>query len=277
MTLRLRSGRAVPLVLIGPACGYLLIFFVFPLARVLLLSVTDPRPSLMHFTRLFHGTLYLRTLLTTFETALIVTVCCLLLGYPLAYAMSQGPRRLGLVLLAIVAISFWTSFLVRTYAWMVILGSSGPLAAASAMLGLPAPAVLFTTFSSDLGMVHILLPYMVMAVYAVMQRIEPAYRRAASSLGAPPFAAFREVFLPLSLPGVINGCLLVFTICLGFYVTPALLGSPRDMMISQLIAQQIEDLLDWGFASSLSVVLFVATAAVLLVYNRLFGIQRLWN
>jgi putative spermidine/putrescine transport system permease protein len=128
-----------------------------------------------------------------------------------------------------------------------------------------------------LGMTHILLPNMVMALYGVMKRIDPAHLRAAASLGAPPLAGFRHVFLPLSLPGVVNGCLLVFTLCLGFYVTPVLLGSPRDMMISQLIAQQVEELLAWGFAAALAAVLLVVTLAVLVVYNRVAGLDRLWG
>ena len=173
---------------------------------------------------------------------------------------------------------FWTGFIVRTYAWLVILGSKGPVVAAFAALGLgQPPQLLFTSFSAALGMTHILLPYMVLALFAVMRRIDPGHLRAAESLGAAPFAAFRNVYFPLSLPGVVNGSVLVFTVCLGFYVTPILLGTPRDMMISQLINQQIDTLLAWGFASALSVVLLVVTTSVLLVYNRYAGLDRLWG
>ena len=141
----------------------------------------------------------------------------------------------------------------------------------------PAPKLLFTSFASTLGMTHILLPYMILALYAVMRRIDPDHLKAAASLGARPRAAFAEVFLPLSLPGVVNGSLLVFVTCLGFFVTPILLGTPRDMMISQLINQQIEELLAWGFASALAVILLVATALVLAAYNRFAGLDRLWG
>jgi putative spermidine/putrescine transport system permease protein len=182
------------------------------------------------------------------------------------------------VLLTIVAMSFWTGFLVRTYAWLVILGSKGPVAAAYGALGLgKPPQLLFTSFSSTLGMTHILLPYMILALYAVMKKIDPNHLKAAASLGARPAAAFREVFLPLSLPGVVNGSLLVFVVCLGFFVTPVLLGTPRDMMISQLINQQIEELLAWGFASAVAVVLLAATGIVLGIYNRFAGLDRLWG
>jgi putative spermidine/putrescine transport system permease protein len=126
-------------------------------------------------------------------------------------------------------------------------------------------------------MTHILLPYMIFALYGVMRRIDPSYLRAAEGLGAPPWRAFRDIFLPLSLPGVANGCVLVFTMCLGFYITPILLGTPRDMMISQLISQQIEDLLAWGFASAIAVVLLAATLILLGIYNRFAGLDRLWG
>jgi putative spermidine/putrescine transport system permease protein len=126
-------------------------------------------------------------------------------------------------------------------------------------------------------MIHILLPYMVLALYGVMRKIDPSYLRAAEGLGARPFGAFRHIFLPLSLPGVVNGALLVFTMCLGFYVTPILLGTPKDMMISQLINQQIEDLLAWGFASAIAVVLLACTLVLLGFYNRVAGLDRLWG
>jgi putative spermidine/putrescine transport system permease protein len=264
--------------LLAPACLFIILVFVLPLLQVLVLSVTDPGVSLEHYRRVFTTPLYLRVLATTFRTALIVTLVCLILGYPLAYVMARRGGRLAVILLVIIGMSFWTSFLVRTYAWMVVLGARGPVMAAARVLGLDQPPqLLFTTLASTLGMTHILLPYMVMALYAVMKKIDTTHLRAAASLGAPPFQGFRHVFLPLSLPGVVNGCLLVFTLCLGFYVTPVLLGSPRDMMISQLIAQQVEELLAWGFASALSVVLLAATFTVLAVYTRFVGLDRLWG
>jgi len=177
-----------------------------------------------------------------------------------------------------VGLSFWTGFVVRTYSWLIILGNKGPVASAYALAGWGRPPqLLFTSFSSTLGMTHILLPYMVLALYGVMRKIDPSYLRAAESLGARPFAGFRHVFLPLSLPGVVNGSVLVFTMCLGFYITPILLGTPKDMMISQLISQQIEDLLAWGFASAIAVVLLAATLVLLGIYNRFAGLDRLWG
>jgi ABC-type spermidine/putrescine transport system permease subunit I len=141
----------------------------------------------------------------------------------------------------------------------------------------PAPQVLYTRFSAVLGMVHILMPYMVMSLYAAMRKINPDHLRAAASLGASPLQAFRDVYLPLSLPGVVNGCTLVFIICLGFYVTPVLLGGPRDQMIAGLIGEQIQELLDWGLASAMAVVLLATTLGLLAIYNRLVGLDKLWG
>lgn len=199
-------------------------------------------------------------------------------AYPLAYVIVRYGGKLATLLLLIVAMSFWTSFLVRTYAWLVILGNKGPVVKFLTWLGFdPVPQVLFNNFSSTLGMVHILIPYMVMSIYAIMRKIDPDNLRAAASLGATPFTAFRTVFFPLSLPGVVNGCTLVFIICLGFYVTPVLLGGPRDQMIAGLIGEQIEELLEWGFASAMAVILLITTMALLWIYNRFVGLEKLWG
>jgi putative spermidine/putrescine transport system permease protein len=269
---RLRAWR-----LLAPSVIFLLIFFVAPVAYVLVLSVTEPSFGFANFRRVFTISLYLRVLGNTFVTSLVVTIVCLLIGYPLAYVLARRDDWISRLLLAAVAVSFWTGFVIRTYAWFVILGNRGVVSSIAAALGLNKPQLLFTSFSSMLGMVHILLPFMVFALYAVMRRIDDSHLRAAQSLGAWPFRAFVEVFLPLSLPGVVNGAVLVFTICLGFYVTPILLGTPRDMMISQLISQQIDELLAWGFAATLAVVLLIPTAIVLALYNRFVGLDRLWG
>jgi putative spermidine/putrescine transport system permease protein len=272
-----RDGMAAWL-LVAPAALSIIVLFIIPIGYVLLLSVTDPTVSLAHYRRLFTVPLYTSVMVNTFKTSLIVTVACLLLGYPLAYVMARRNDAVSIIFLIAVGLSFWTGFVVRTYSWLIILGNKGPVATAYALAGWGRPPqLLFTSFSSTLGMAHILLPYMVLALYGVMQKIDPSYLRAAESLGARPFAGFRHVFLPLSLPGVVNGSVLVFTMCLGFYITPILLGTPKDMMISQLISQQIEDLLAWGFASAIAVVLLAATLVLLGIYNRFAGLDRLWG
>jgi putative spermidine/putrescine transport system permease protein len=272
-----RDGMAAWL-LVAPAALSIIVLFIIPIGYVLLLSVTDPTVSLAHYRRLFTVPLYTSVMVNTFKTSLIVTVACLLLGYPLAYVMARRNDVVSIIFLIAVGLSFWTGFVVRTYSWLIILGNKGPVATVYALAGWGRPPqLLFTSFSSTLGMTHILLPYMVLALYGVMRKIDPSYLRAAESLGARPLAGFRHVFLPLSLPGVVNGSVLVFTMCLGFYITPILLGTPKDMMISQLISQQIEDLLAWGFASAIAVVLLAATLVLLGIYNRFAGLDRLWG
>src|SRR5215813_1964533 len=272
-----RDGLTAAL-LVAPATLAIVVLFIIPIGYVLLLSVTDPTVSLAHYRRLFAVPLYTSVMVNTFKTSLIVTLACLLLGYPLAYVMARRNDIVSIIFLIAVGLSFWTGFVVRTYSWLIILGNKGPVATAYALAGWRRPPqLLFTSFSSTLGMTHILLPYMVLALYGVMRKIDPSYMRAAEGLGARPFGAFRLVFLPLSLPGVVNGCVLVFTMCLGFYITPILLGTPKDMMISQLISQQIEDLLAWGFASAIAVVLLACTLVLLGVYNRFAGLDRLWG
>jgi len=277
-TIRVPPEGVTAALLVAPAALTIIVLFAIPIGYVLLLSVTDPTVSLDHYRRLFNVPLYADVMVNTFRTSLIVTGACLLLGYPLAYVMARRNDVIGILLLIAVGLSFWTGFVVRSYAWLVILGNKGPVTAIYVMAGLSKPPqLLFTSFSSTLGMIHILLPYMVLALYGVMRKIDPSYLRAAEGLGARPFVAFRYVFLPLSLPGVVNGALLVFTMCLGFYVTPILLGTPKDMMISQLINQQIEDLLAWGFASAIAVVLLACTLVLLALYNRVAGLDRLWG
>jgi putative spermidine/putrescine transport system permease protein len=267
-----------PWVLLAPLLVFLAGFFLVPLGQVLLMSVTDPSPGLDHYAALATDAFFLRVLGQTFATAALVAACTLLLGFPLAYAMAESSPRVAAVLIMLVTMSFWTSFLVRTYAWMVILGTAGPIAwLSTTLLGGPPPQLLFTRFSSTLAMVHILIPYMVLSLYAALRRIEPALLRSAASLGAPPAQVFRHVILPLAAPGMVNGLTLVFVLCLGFYVTPVLIGSPREQMIAGVIGHQVEEFLAFGEASALSVVLLASTLLVLGLYHRRFGLDRLWG
>jgi ABC-type spermidine/putrescine transport system permease subunit I len=177
-----------------------------------------------------------------------------------------------------VLVPFWTSILVRSYAWMVLLGKEGPLNQALVALGIVDQPVqlLNTRFAVYIGMVHVLLPFMILPLYAVMRGIDRSLLRAAENLGARPSQVFRQVFLPLSLPGVAAGCLLVFILALGFYITPALLGGQRDVMISMLIQQQVTQL-KWGVASALAVVLLVLSLGIYVAFTRILGVQRLFG
>lgn len=267
-----------PWLLLTPLAIYLAIFFAVPLADVAIMSVTEPKLSLDNYERVLTGALYQRVFLNTFMTAALVTFACLLVGYPLAYLMNNSSPRTAMLILLLVTMSFWTSFLVRTYAWMVLLGNNGPVIGLFNAIGIEStPQLLFTRFSSTLAMVHILAPYMIMNIYSVMRKIDPVLLRSAESLGARGFSLFRHIYLPLTAPGIANGCVLVFVICLGFYVTPVLLGSPREQMIAGLIGTQIEEFLAFGMGSAMAMILLSVTLAILAIYHRRFGLDKLWG
>jgi putative spermidine/putrescine transport system permease protein len=267
-----------PWVLLAPLALFLVAFFVFPLADVAVMSVTEPQRTFSNYLKIFTGSLYQRVFVNTFITALVVTFCCLVVGFVVAYLMTRTSPRMAMLILLLVTMSFWTSFLVRTYAWMVILGNRGPLTWLMAVAGVTnPPELLFTRFSSTLAMVHILAPYMIMSVYSVMRKIDPAIIRSAESLGARGLSLLRHVYFPLTAPGMANGCVLVFTLCLGFYVTPVLIGSPREQMIAGLIGNQVSEFLAFGPGSAMAMVLLVVTLAILAAYHRRFGLDKLWG
>jgi ABC-type spermidine/putrescine transport system permease subunit I len=259
-----------------PATAFLVAFFVLPLLDMGTRSVTEPPDAgLSNYTRFFEQEANLRVLANTFWIAILTTLVCLLVGFPFAYLMTAVPGRIAGLLLIAVLLPFWSSTLVRTFAWQVILRDTGVLNGFLIDLGLirePLPLIRTTT-GVIIGMTHILLPFMVLPIWAVLRRIDPEFSRAAANLGASPATAFRRVVLPLSLPGVLAGCLLVFVLALGFYITPALLGSPRDQMISQLIVEQVTRALDWGFAAAMSVLLMALTLAILFVVSRAVRVQ----
>ncbi len=273
-TLR-RHGVPTWLLLL-PALAYMLVVFAVPLLNTLWTSLSDPNFGLQNYALIVTDPLYRRVYLRTILVGLAVTLCCLVLGYPLAHYMARKGGLTATVMLGATGLCFWISFLVRTYAWTVILGNKGPFTTIAHWLGIQQPPVLlFTTAASLIAMTHILLPYMVLTLYIALSRIDPNLIRAAHSLGADRQQTFRRVVLPQSLPAVISGSLLVFIFCVGFYVTPTLLGSPRDMMISGVIADEIENLIDFGSASALSMVLLAAILVLLTIYDRLVGLDRI--
>lgn len=232
--------------------------------------------TLAHYERLWHPN-YLLTLKTTFELSILVTGICVLLGYPLAYLIAQARARVAALLLLLVLFPVWTSLLVRCYAWLVLLQRRGLI---NTWLGdagiIEAPLRLVHNFTgTTIGMVHIMLPFMVLPLYAAMRAISPDYVRAAANLGASPVKAFWQVYVPLSLPGLIAGIIIVFVLCLGFYVTPALLGGGRVMMWSMQIERTVTYHSDWGAASALGVVLLVITFLILWLVGRVVGFQRI--
>ena len=277
-----RDARHERLALLGlgtPALALVTLVLLVPLVWLVALSFVgaDGGLSWENYERLVERKSYRRILETTFVVSVLTTGLCVLLGYPLAYCLSQLPRRVANLCLITVLLPFWTSLLVRTYAWLVLLQKRGLVNTWGIELGLwDEPLKLVHNLAGTLiGMVHIMLPFLVLPLYGSMRAIDRDYLRAASSLGASPSRAFLHVFLPLSMPGFIAGSLMVFVLCLGFYVTPAVLGGGKVILVSMKIASNIELFVNWGAASALGVVLLVAAALVLWVASRFVGVAGL--
>ena len=265
--------------LTGPALLLVATVMLVPVGWLFWLSFLNDAGGLSpeHYLRMLSQPSYERAFRATFEISFTTTAICILLGYPLAYVLSQLPRRAANICMIAVMLPFWTSLLVRTYAWLVLLQRQGIINTWGIKLCLwDAPLALVHNLNGTLiGMVHIMLPFLVLPVYASMRAIDPDYLKAAANLGASPTRAFWLVFLPLSLPGLLAGALIVFILCLGFYVTPAVLGGGKITMVANRIATDIELFFNWGAASSLGVVLFILTVMILYVASRLVRLERL--
>lgn len=268
------SRHAGPLLLVGPLVLFMAVFYAMPVLAMLARSVTEPSLSPANFVRLASDGVFLHVFGNTLRTAFVVTLGTLLLGYPVALALSRMRPNPAKITLVIVLLPFWTSVLVRSYAWMVLLGRHGLINEALRATGMiDAPLRLLNTpLAVHVAMIHILLPYMILPIASVLRQLDAALPRAAAGLGAPPWAVFRQVVLPLSMPGAVAGTLLVFVLSLGFYITPALVGGPRDLMLAQLIAQQV-DLLNWPYAACLSATLLAATLLLLGLCTALPGVR----
>jgi putative spermidine/putrescine transport system permease protein len=221
--------------------------------------------------------IYLDIFARTFWMGLVITVICLLLAYPLAYLLANLPARQSNLLMILVLLPFWTSILVRVAAWIVLLQSGGLINSALMAMGIidqPLQLV-FNRTGVYISMVHILLPFMILPIYSVMKGISPSYMRAAISLGCHPFASFWRVYFPQTYAGVGAGCLLVFILAIGYYITPALLGSPNDQMVSYFVAFYTNTSINWGMATALGGLLLLATVVLYLIYSWLVGASRL--
>jgi putative spermidine/putrescine transport system permease protein/mannopine transport system permease protein len=252
---------------------FLAVFFMWPLLRVVVRSFVDPTLGLGNYARVFGDGPYLKVLGNTVETAAAVAALCLLIAYPVAYVMARLRGAWLHVMAACVLIPLWTSVVIRSYAWMVVFQRRGVLNDALLGLGLVDAPVYFLpgVLGVHVGMVHIMLPFMILPLVANMRAIDLTLLRAAEILGANPAMAFLRVFLPLSLPGINAGVALVFMTSLGFFITPALLGGPQHMMAAVLIEQQANTYLNWGLASALASTLLVLTLAIYIVYLRVTG------
>lgn len=275
-----RRERLTFLGLSMPAVLAILIVVFLPIFWLSSLSFYNAAGELSteNYARIFESALYRRTFVVTFQISIAVTVICILLGYPLCYLLTKVKDRTAAILMIFVLVPFWTSVLVRTYAWLVLLQRNGIINSSLMSLGIiEEPLQLAHNLTgSIIGMIHIMLPFLILPLYATMRNIDTDLVRAAVGLGSSPRGAFWRVFFPMSLPGLFAGIVLVFILSLGFFVTPALLGGGRVQMLAQRIESTITIYSNWGAASALGVVLLLLALVMIWLMNRVFGLDKLF-
>ena len=256
-----------------PALVLVLVFFVLPVAALLMRSFTEPQPGLQNYAALLGSTTYLKIFFNTFFVSALVTVISLLVGFPVAWALAIMPRGAANIVFAVVLLSMWTNLLARTYAWMVLLQRTGVINKTLMNLGLiDTPLVMVNNLVGvTIGMTYIMLPFVIIPLYGVIRKIDPMILQAAALCGASRWQAFTRVLLPLAMPGMASGALMVFVMSLGYFVTPALLGGTANMMLAELIAQFVQSLVNWGMGGAAALVLLVVTLSLYAVQLRLFG------
>lgn len=278
-TARPRRTNWMPWALSAPLILLLLVLFLWPVLLLLSLSFGEKAWTLQHYWRMIDVPLYRRVLGNTFLISGMVTVLCIIFSYPVAYVLATVSDRARKILFVMVLLPFWTSALVRTAAWIVILQRNGILNSMMQSSGLTDQPVAFIYNLSGvlIGMTHVLMPFVVLPLYAAFRSIDASLVLAAQSLGASGLSVMRRIILPLTAPGVIAGATIVFMNAIGYYITPALMGGPGQTLISMLIAQNINVDLNWGLAAALSVVLLVATLLIFIAFQRAFGLDRLFS
>jgi spermidine/putrescine transport system permease protein len=275
-----RSRNLQILSLLSPSAAWLLVFFLLPLVMVLLVSLGKRGPfgqviyqwNLDNYIR-FIDRIYFKIFLRSAWIAAINTFLCLLFGYPLAYFIARRPKRWRNVLLLLVMVPFWTNFLVRTYAWMVILRDKGlinSLMMDTSIITKPLP-LLFNQNAVILGLFYGYLPFMVLPLYASIEKLDFSLVEAAQDLGANSLTAFRRIVLPLTMPGIVAGAIITFIPSIGAYVTPDLLGGAKAMMIGNLLQQQFLEVRDWPFGSAVGFILMVTVLMATMLYFRTGG------
>ncbi|RWP66977.1 ABC transporter permease [Mesorhizobium sp.] len=260
-----------------PALTLIALFFVVPVVALLLRSVTEPVPGLQNYAILFGDGTYARVFFNTFLVATVVTAVTVIVAFPVAWMLAIMPPALGSIIFGIIILSMWTNLLTRTYAWMVLLQRTGVINRTLMDIGLisePLPLINNLT-GVTIGMVYIMLPFMILPLVGTLRAIDPMTLRAAALCGASPFEAFRRILLPLSLPGIAAGGLMVFVMSLGYFVTPTLLGGTSNMMLAAMIAQMIQSLLNWGLGSAAAFILLLVTMALYALQLRLVGAKRM--
>ncbi len=226
-----------------------------------------------------HRAIYVSLFVRTLVVGVLITLFCVVLGFPVAYLLSTLPDKIANLMMIMVLLPFWTSLLVRTTSWIVLLQTHGPLNDLLVLLGIVGDTervrMIYNMAGTLVAMTHILLPFMILPVYSVMKNIPPTYMRAAISLGANWWLAFRRVYIPLTVPGIGAGGLLVFILAIGYYITPALVGGSTGQLISNLIAYHMQNSLNWGLAAALSGMLLAIVLILYWLYNKLFGLDRI--
>ncbi|NKJ06407.1 ABC transporter permease [Rhizobium sp. SG741] len=260
---------------VAPALIFIAIFFAFPVVALLLRSVMEPTLGLGNYAELLGSATYLKIFANTFIVSGLVTIISLLIGFPVAWTLAIMPARLASLVFAILLLSMWTNLLARTYAWMVLLQRTGLINKMLVGMGLiDKPLALVNNLTGvTIGMTYIMLPFIVLPLYGVIKKIDPAVLQAAALCGANRWQCLTRVLLPLAAPGMMAGALMVFVMSLGYYVTPSLLGGTANMMLAELIAQFVQSLVNWGMGGAAAFVLLVVTLSLYAVQLRLFGVQ----
>lgn len=265
---------------ISPVTLWMLLFFIFPLIFILIISFAtrglyggvEYSFTLENYVRFFDP-LYLKVLWESILIAGFTTVICLVFGYPFAYIVARAPRKYRNILLMLIILPFWTNSLIRTYAWIVLLRTEGVFNTMLLKLGLISEPLqmLYNYGAVMVGLAYTLFPFMVLPLYASIEKLDKALLEAASDLGAKPWQAFIRITLPLTMPGIVAGCLLVFIPTLGLFFIPDLMGGSKSMLIGNLIKNQFLTARDWPFGSAASIILMVITLMFILVYLRIGG------
>lgn len=271
-----RNENAGKVLLLVPAIAYLSVVFFYPLLKFFALSF-KPYFSLTNYQHFFKTSVYMEVLLRTLFISAEVTFFCFILGYPVACLLAKVSTGKRNILLIFILLPYWTSILVRSFSWMIVLGTKGLVNSVLLNVGLITEPVklMYTNFAVVVGMVHVLLPVMILPIYSVVVNIDQSLIKASLNLGASPVRTFWKVFFPLSLSGVWSGSLLVFIIALGFFITPSLLGGRESVMLSMLIEEQAEYILNLNFAATISIILMISTIILLLVFNRFIGMRKM--
>ncbi|MHA7971914.1 ABC transporter permease [Rhizobium sp. CAU 1783] len=267
---RARRGFAPTL----PAFVLVLVFFVLPVLALLTRSVTEPTFGMQNYADLLGSSTYLKIFFNTFFVSALVTAISLVIGFPVAWALAIMPKRHANIVFAIVLLSMWTNLLARTYAWMVLLQRTGVINKTLMGMGIiDQPLVMVNNLVGvTIGMTYIMLPFIIIPLYGVIRKIDPAILQAAALCGATKTQSLFRILLPLAAPGMLSGALMVFVMSLGYFVTPSLLGGTANMMLAELIAQFVQSLVNWGMGGAAALVLLVVTLSLYALQLKLFGV-----